>query len=457
MRHLLKWLKPVLISLVILLSFVSFLSSPMGEAAPAEKVLVAFYNSLSLFLMAGQDIGFPQTVGSPYNLILWICYFLAPLLTVSYVYEFIQIRLLERIPRRLKDHTVICGVGRSGRVIYELLRETLPAKHKIVLIDQNVQHAYARDYQQHRATWWLKEDFTKQPALLRARVQKAQRIFLTTDMDIDNLNALMEIVALRAARPEKCRGKRLKSEILLSQDESADKLYCHLSNPHLLENLQATLFHEAKYARVQVLNGFSSAAALLYRDYVLRHISEKPAANGFIFIFLGYGIFGRMLYQHLQADPNRGPNDEIIIATLLKKSGYDIDLSQYAWEAQQQKRCTVHPPLLSDIHDPALWKELDDHISRSNKPALVFLCRDNDIANLELAVSIKRTGPATLKKAVFFCRMFMETTQELQEMLENRLTLGQAKDVILFPMQRELKAAFRKELFNAPLSSIERS
>lgn len=443
MRQLFRWLKPVLICIVVLSSFISFLNATADDTVTIEKILIAFYNSILLFIMGGQDIGFPETVITPFTQILWINYFLAPLLTVSYIYEFILRRFLEHIPRKLANHTVICGLGSSGRVIYELLREEMPAKHKIILIDQNLQHSFAADYQKHHSTWWLKKDFTKRPALEKAHVQTAERIFLTTDMDLENLNALIEIQSLQQRRHRGRDKKRLATNPRRTSALSRT-LYCHLSSLDLRENLQATLFKEAKFSHVLIINGYYSVTLLLYRKYVKEYISCE---NGVIFIFFGYGFFGKMLYHHLQSDPERGQNDEIYIATLLKKSGYDIDLSRYSWENETPSRCRVYPPMFNDLHDPALWKNLDDQIGASIKRVVIFLCRDNDIANLELAVSIKRKGPRSLRNATIFCRVFREATEELQEMLENRLTPGQEKDIILFPMQKELKAAFGKEIF----------
>jgi len=52
-----------------------------------------------------------------------------------------------------------------------------------------------------------------------------------------------------------------------------------------------------------------------------------------------------------------------------------------------------------------------------------------------------------LKQATIFCRMYSHTAGEINEILERRITKSQSRDIVLFPLQEELKEAFRRELF----------
>lgn len=135
--------KPFLIFIITLLSFISFLHFEREDAMAWEKPLRALYYSFYIFLMGGSDIISPRCTSPLYTVILWICYFLAPLLSISFVYEFVQEKFLNRIPRRLRNHTIICGLGRNGRLIYQLVRETLPANHKIVIIEKDIRNPYS--------------------------------------------------------------------------------------------------------------------------------------------------------------------------------------------------------------------------------------------------------------------------------------------------------------------------
>ncbi|HQG46820.1 MAG TPA: hypothetical protein PLG50_14265, partial [bacterium] len=113
MRRLGPYWKPVMISLVFLLGFAAFLHSGMAAGDPPHRVLKALYYALSLFILGGLDIGLPGAPSTPVRILLWILYFLAPMLTAGFVYDFIQKKLLGRIPRGLKGHTILCGLGRN--------------------------------------------------------------------------------------------------------------------------------------------------------------------------------------------------------------------------------------------------------------------------------------------------------------------------------------------------------
>jgi voltage-gated potassium channel Kch len=114
------------------------------------------------------------------------------MLTLSVVYEFIQKQLLNRVPRRLAGHTILCGMGRNGRLIYELIRET-DKNHKIVIIEKGDSNPYAQQLAKDPATWWVQNDFTRKAVLQSARVDKAARIIFSTHQDLDNLNAVVEL------------------------------------------------------------------------------------------------------------------------------------------------------------------------------------------------------------------------------------------------------------------------
>ncbi|MDZ7376163.1 MAG: hypothetical protein ONB13_06050, partial [candidate division KSB1 bacterium] len=114
----------------------------------------------------------------------------------------------------------------------------------------------------------------------------------------------------------------------------------------------------------------------------------------------------------------------------------------------------IHPPSYLDMNNPELWDKLAKLDEPSNKQMLIFACSDNDIQNLNLAISMKLTGPPRLQAAVIFCRMYSHTAKEINEILERRVTRKQPRDVILFPLQQELEEAFRSELFNIDENGI---
>ncbi len=427
LAFIIKFWKPALIAIVLLASWLAFMHTDLPETEGFDRCLRSLYFAINLFIMGALDIGFPHEGPKLALIVLWGCYFLAPLLTLSLVYEVLQERIFSRLLPGLKGHTVICGLGRNGKLIYQLVRRHSPRSHKIVLIEEDVQNPYLDELGRDRRTWLIKNDFTKLPVLLKARVQTAKRVFITTNRDLSNLKALVAIIDIEPKSPD-------------------FKLYCHLGDLNLHANFGATLFKEPKFSNVIVFNGYQSVTRRLYRDWVLKGDYLKPQGN--IFVILGFGRFGQMLYNQIITDPDRSENDEIFIDTLKSKSGFELERLQYAWSSSQPKApCKIHPPSYLDMNNPVLWNKLVELDENVKKQMLIFACSDNDIQNLNLAISMKLTGPQRLKIAKIFCRMYSHTAKEINEILERRITKSQARDIILFPLQEELEQAFRSELF----------
>jgi len=422
--------KSVLVFIVLFASWISFLSTDMLTDEGIDRYLQSLYFAINLFIVGALDIGFPHGGPLAALITLWICYFLAPLLTISIVYHFIQEKIFSRLLPQFKDHTIICGLGRNGRLIYYLVKEYSPKGHKIVLIEKDKSNPFSQVLEKDRSTWWIKNDFTKLPVLQRAKINTARRIFITTNLDLANLNAMVEI---------------------LHSENKAEgfKLYCHLGDLTLHKNFRATIFKEEKFSRVILFNGYQSVTHRFYRNWIIE--KKLLSAEGNIFVVLGFGRFGQMLYSRLISDKNRTRQDEIFIATIQSKSTFDLEKFKYSWSSEKrQKTFKIHEPVYIDMNSPELWEKLAKLDRSSKKQMFIFACSDNDIANLNLAISMKLNGPLRLKQAIIFCRMYSQTSAEINEILERRITKSQSRDIILFPLQNELKEAFRRELFHDP-------
>jgi hypothetical protein len=425
MRRIRSYWKQLLVSAVFLVAFATFLQSSMVGTAP-DRVPRALYYAVSLFILGGLDIGLPHDQSTSITLLLWLCYFLAPLLTASYLYDFVQKTLLDRIPRRIQGHTILCGLGRNGHLIYELIRENFPANHKLVIIEKSKTNPYIPAVERDPHTWLIQSDFTRLPVLQSARVGRAKRIIFSTNLDLDNLNAVMELQSHGSNNP-------------------GLSVHCHLGDPEMLDNLQHTLFREETYKSVHVYNGYQCATRQLYQ-----RMKEGSffGGNGTVFILFGYGRFAHMLFSQITQDSERTGGDEIIIVTEKMSSGYDLERLRYGYSRDTQSTpCKIQPPLFMDMHNPGTWAQIEQMLAGDSRPVLAFLCRDNDVANMDLAISVKLKGPACLRKATFVCRMYGDMVQDLNEMLDHRITPSQTRDIILFPLQAELKKAFLKELF----------
>jgi len=421
-----KYWKHFLFVLIILIAWTSFLQTNMVSDAGVGRYFEALYFSLSLFIIGGLDIGLPSGGSGTTIMLLWICYFLAPLMTLGAVYQVIQEKLLNRFSPRWRNHSVICGLGRNGKLIYDLIKEHEPKPHRIVVIEKDPNNSRSIFLQKSKTTWWLRDDFSQLSVLRRANVRQAKQVFITSNLDITNLNTLVTIQGM----PD--RRKSLKT-------------FFHLGNPGLHDLWKESFLNDPLYTGVTIYNGYQVVTRRLYKRWVLQR--NYLDANGNIFIILGYGRFGQMLFYHLAGDKERKSHDDIVVVT--RRMNIDLKQRKFQWAQEQAVRgCFIHNPIEGDVHASEIWELTAEKIRDSHKNAIVFLCRDGDMENLELAVNMKLGGPEELRKATIFCRLYSHTANEINDILEKSITPDQSRDIVVFPMQAELKEAFHEELFD---------
>ena len=421
-----KYWKYFLFVLIILIAWTSFLQTNMVSDTGTGRYFEALYFSLSLFIIGGLDIGLPLGGSGMTITLLWICYFLAPLMTLGAVYQVIQEELLNRFSPRWRNHSVICGLGRNGKLIYDLIKEHEPRSHRIIVIEKDQENSRSIFLRKSKTTWWLRDDFSQLSVLRRANVQQAKQVYITTNLDITNLNTLVTIQGM----PD--RRKSLKT-------------FFHLGNPGLHDLWKESFLNNPLYDGVTIYNGYQVVTRRLYRRWLLQQNYLSP--NGNIFVILGYGRFGQMMFYHLTNDKERKSHDDIVVVT--RRMNIDLKQRKFQWAQEQAVMgCFIHNPIEGDVHASDIWELVAGKIRDSRKNAILFLCRDGDMENLELAVNMKLGGPEELRKATIFCRLYSHTANEINDILEKSITPDQSRDIVVFPMQAELKEAFQEELFD---------
>ncbi|NLP09497.1 hypothetical protein GX408_03765 [bacterium] len=145
-----------------------------------------------------------------------------------------------------------------------------------------------------------------------AQVDKAARIVFSTNQDLDNLQAGVELQSRRGTA-------------LLTP------LFCHLGDLDMFDNFQQTLFREPAYSGVHVFNGHQSATKRLYQRW---RCEQFFAPEGPVFILFGFGRSARMLIMHILQDPACMSEDEILIVTNRPPVGFDME---QAWHEGCEK------------------------------------------------------------------------------------------------------------------------
>jgi hypothetical protein len=382
-----------------------------------DRYFIALYYAATLFIFGALDIGFPASESILAVILLWVCYFLAPLLTISYVYTIVEERLLNRLPARLRKHSLILGMGRTGTLMFEIIRQQRP-KEKIVIVDRNLANPLIALYSQARSSWWIKNDFENEKTLLRARIRKAKRVFITTNNDLSNITAALKCLEL---------------------NPGIDKIYCHLQNYVMHKDFSDSLKKLPRYDKISVFNAYDHASKEVLN--MINSQNREIGKKGRIFIYLGFGHFGHTLFDNMLSDDNICKDDEIIIATLKTKLFFDA--MKYDWSRSgNEQKCIILKPVYEDIYTAECWDQIDDMVEGKDKQIIIINCLDDPEANISLAIQIKKQGPETLRSAVFYCRTYRPIFKELEQVLKTKITDTDSRDIIPFSIEEALKKTY---------------
>ena len=420
------YIRYFLILIIVFTSTVAFMGTSLVNGDTHWEIFFgSLYTSISLFLFGGLDAGFPA--GEPLwtRVILYFNYFFAPFLTAGVSIKLIYSSVFKYRSPRFRGHDIVCGLGRNGALIFELLKKT---NNRIVLIEQDAANPLGAEISRNPKIWWIQQDFREKPVLEQAHLHAAKRVYLTTNHDLTNLNAMLEM-----------------KQMLVGKEQNVE-FYCQIGDHDLEHNMEKVLLPEDLMGHVHFFNAYRMVTHRLYDNYLKKR--NMLADGGNLFVLLGFGRFGQLMYYRLvKRDMERTGQDEIFVATHQKSP--ILDRLQYRWSnAKYPAHCKIHKPVYGDVCSPEVWDQVDKLAQECQKPLIVFIGMDNDIANINTAISMKLQGPETLKKATIICRIYSPAAKMLQDVLEKHLTPNLHQDVILFPMKKELQAALQDDLFS---------
>ena len=414
----------VLILFIVFSSTVGFFSTGLVNGNTSwEHLFSGIYKSISLFLFGGLDAGFPAAGPVWARLLLYCNYFLAPLLTAGFFMQLIYRTIFTHWSPKVRGHFIICGLGRNGALIYEMLKSS---QRTIVLIEKDPSNRHGTEIAKNSKVWWIQRSFREKAVLERAQLRQAKRVYLTTNNDMVNLNAMLEM------------------KQMLDGKNSQVEFYCQIGDHDLLHNMKTILLPQNELGHIHFFNTYHMVTHRLYHNYLK---GEKLFSDdGNLFVLLGFGRFGQLLYHHLIEHTDRSGQDEIFVATY--KESPMLDRLRYRWSNDlDPAHCKIYEPAYGDVSSPAVWDQAAKLARKCKKPVIVFIGMDDDIANINTAISMKQHGPEALKQATIICRIYSPAAKMLQEILEKRLTPSLQRDVILFPVKTELQQALREEFF----------
>lgn len=194
---------------------------------------------------------------------------------------------MEKNIQKLKDHYIMCGIGRVGR---NVANEILATRRRYVVIDESMQCIEAH-LEHHPDAMYLVGDACDDDLLVRAHVDTALGVFAVTGDDSRNLlititakqlNPAVRVVARchEVRNIEKIR--KAGADAIVSPDFTGGlRIASAMIRPHVVTFLDEMLKSESnlRVEEVVVPSGFPETSVsdlrLRSRDYILVAIREK--------------------------------------------------------------------------------------------------------------------------------------------------------------------------------------
>jgi hypothetical protein len=344
--------------LVVVLAMVGFTSGVETTQRTGMEGVGVFghlYYTLTLFLVAGTELGLPT--GGPVwgRGCLWVAYFGAPALTVSALVEALVGILNPRGWRLqgLEDHAIVVGAGHLARSALTCLeRRDFGGRVAVVtpsFADQPID-TEAFDL----PTVGLETNILEAGAFDRLHVGHAESVMLMTSRDCANLE-----VASRIEESTPAEGPGVMARV---------------SEIDMLRELQRS----EMLGRVRLFNGHRLAARQLVEQKLLTHFRETGAEDQVAMV--GFDKFGQTVLEQLQ----RRAGDMIRRVVLADR---DVDGQAALFDdqvgfASNYERIDVD----GDPADPRTWRAIDEHLAGDGAAPVFVLGTPDEDLNLRRAM-----------------------------------------------------------------------
>lgn len=327
------------VGLVFLIGLIQF-----PREYPRLGLLQSFYYTIRLFILENDISEFPRS----WSLIF--IYFFAPLLSLSALGTVISylFRMSPTLRTRwLSDHVIVCGVGRTGK----LLAETFKKKGiTVVGVDVGSAEAFEAWCSDHRIPV-IHGDFLSRTVLERAGAAGARAIVYASGDDLLNLEGVISAYGW-----------------LKNDSGPVRLLWAHIATEKLANTARVALRTEGRVG-IRFFDTYRLAAIKLME----RYFGENTCPNVTEATFLGFGKFGRDLMEVMvrKCADNSVPEIRVVDkqdrAKEVRELARELDISDKVGFLQ------------ADIADLTLSDDTDKAF---------FLCTDDDIGNLAVAMML---------------------------------------------------------------------
>lgn len=377
-----RW-KGVTVSVILVVGTIGFTQIELTGGARLN-LIESFYESLRLFVLGAS--GMPTDGPKVWLGIMWFLYLLAPALTATFLVE--SLRTIkqalvnpDRVVRKMKNHLILCGLGKHGRLIVCQVLARSPGQD-VVVVELDPSLPPFLEFPTGIRVPVIVGDMTDAMTLRRAGIERARRLFAASGNDVANLNSC--ILAKERAAVRDFKSVALISDVDLSRGVSdlARSEGVVLVNPY---EIAGTNLVEGLWPMMGSSNGRVS-----------------------LVVVAGFGRFGQMFTK-----------------ALLRKAGDDCNLRVAVVDRMATKRVEVFrrsfdigdrslSAIDGDVDDPRVFENAmtRGESGTSATEPIVILCTDNDTANLNTALLLQECWKvtATVVTRLFnpppgFCRL----------------------------------------------------
>ena len=451
--------------LVFILALLAFNNGVYLEDKPnicTDPLFVQIYYIIGLFLLAGIDFGMPVGGTDFYRILLYISYFLAPLITVLAVIEAVLKTIgADYLKRPYKNHVVIIGASKeaisiihswnapenmpyigvgfdrkwSNLLCNNKLYRTIYIKYfkggfrdfgycqdtKLIVVEKdpnNTKLEYFRELSKHRKVDIIIGDVNHSSVINKLNIGQALDCILTTNSDILNINIALKLIDDYGVKKDRIITRVENNDLIIdlnnSEEEEALNLrltttHRKLANCFLYRYIQTFLFLENL-----VIFGFGT-----FGQNILESISRSISFKNLIIIdpdaeqkYKNW-VFKKKLY-----DENFNPS--YIVKTYNNKQ-QDSQIIEYIKEKYNKEQC-IHFIMCAKLPDYANIK-LATNIAESFKKSIIYL---RSLATLyEKLIGIdSRNSPYGLGDLYYGEKYLTEKVERSEKVLKNKFIYG---------------------------------
>lgn len=318
---------------------------------PELGLIEAFYYTLRLFILEHDLPAFPKSWP------LVFIYFAAPVVALSALGTLINylFRLTPLISGRFQTgHVVVCGVGRTGK----LLAETFHARGISVVGVDAADPEALEEWSSRLGIPVIQGDFLTRPILEKAGVLRARAILFAAGDDLINLEGA------------------ISAHGWLEKESDRDlTIWAHIFTERLAEMAWEALRTEGR-VRIRFFDTYRLAVERMVGTHFHREARREVREVS----ILGFGKFGRDLLEVLIRDWPPAPLPRFRVVDREDRGREVAQLSEELRAAEQVRFDRVnidHLTLSDDVHKA------------------FFVCTDDDIGNLAVALMLTRDVQGT--------------------------------------------------------------